>query len=58
MFVFTSTKFLLSFFLFFHARVGGCVRVWVCVYIVIVKYSLVFEWFLAPCFIELLMLYC
>ena len=42
--------------------VGGweraCVLACVCVYIVIVKYFLVFERFLAPCFIELLMFYC
>ena len=40
--------------------VGGlvCVCVRVCVYIVIVKYFLVFERFLAPCLIELLMFYC
>ena len=36
--------------------VRACVRA--CVYIVIVKYFLVFERFLAPCFIELLMFYC
>ena len=35
---------------------GSCVRA--SVYIVIVKYFLVFERFLAPCFIELLMFYC
>ena len=37
-------------------QVGGGVRACVCVYIVII--FLVFEWFLAPCFIELLMFYC
>ena len=42
------------------ALIAGCVHacVRVCVYIVIVKYFLVFERFLAPCFIELLMFYC
>ena len=38
--------------------VGGGVCVRASVYIVIVKYFLVFERFLAPCFIELLMFYC
>ena len=41
-----------------RACVRACVCVCVCVYIVIVKYFLVFERFLAPCFIELLMFYC
>ena len=36
--------------------VCGCVRA--CVYIVIFSIFLVFEPFLAPCFIELLMFYC
>ena len=40
---------------------GGGARAWcvrASVYIVIVKYFLVFERFLAPCYIELLMFYC
>ena len=38
--------------------VGACMHACVCVYIVIVQYFLVFERFLAPCFIELLIFYC
>ena len=37
---------------------GACVRACVCVYIVTVKYFLVFERFFSSVFIELLMLYC
>ena len=40
-------------------RVGWCVRACVCVYtLFLLSIFLVFERFLAPCFIELLMLYC
>ena len=38
---------------------GACVRACVCVYtLFLLSIFLVFERFLAPCFIELLMLYC
>ena len=44
-----------------HACVRACVCVCVCMCVCVHFYCLVFlvfEWFLAPCFIELLMFYC